>query len=86
MEAKLAEARRIFHNRLLANGILTVNASGIPSNADKDNVASVSIAKGSPHMIHSLAKVRSSEPISTVLILLKALSLILTTLDLVSGK
>jgi hypothetical protein len=39
----LTEARREFHATLLA-GILTQNANGIPSNADKDSRISVTLA------------------------------------------
>lgn len=40
----MAEERRNFHAGLLANGTLAVNAAGVPSNADKDNRASVAYA------------------------------------------
>ena len=46
MQALIAEARRRYHAGLLANGILTINGSGIPSNADKDSKLSVAIAQG----------------------------------------
>ena len=41
----ITEKRRAFHTRLLKD-ILTVTKTGIPSNADSDNKASVAIAKG----------------------------------------
>lgn len=44
-EARFAEERRQFHASLL-DSILTVNAHGVPSNADKDSRVSVSIATG----------------------------------------
>lgn len=40
----MADERRNFHGGLLANRILTVSESGIPSNADKDSRASVAYA------------------------------------------
>jgi hypothetical protein len=43
--ADFAEARKAFHASLL-KATLTVDASGVPGNADKDNRASVAIAKG----------------------------------------
>jgi hypothetical protein len=44
-EALIAAARRQYHARLLG-GVLTINAAGVPSNADKDNGLSVRIASG----------------------------------------
>lgn len=43
--SEFAEARRAFHAALL-KATLTINASGVPSNADKDSKASVAIARG----------------------------------------
>jgi len=43
-EALLAKARADFHARLLET-VLNVSSDGVPSNADKDNTASVKIAK-----------------------------------------
>ncbi len=40
------EARKIYHKELLENGVLSINSAGVSSNADKDNAASVYIAKG----------------------------------------
>lgn len=46
MNAAIREARRNYHKRLLENGVLTIDANGVPSNADKNNGLSVSVAKG----------------------------------------
>lgn len=46
MNAVIREARRNYHKRLLENGVLTIDANGVPSNADKSNGLSVSVAKG----------------------------------------
>lgn len=46
MQALIAEARRRYHAGLLANGVLTIDVKGIPSNADKDSKLSVRIAQG----------------------------------------
>mgnify|MGYP002623041715 CR=1 FL=1 len=46
MQALIAEARQKYHAGLLANGVLTIDAKGIPSNADKDSRLSVIIAQG----------------------------------------
>lgn len=46
MQALIAEARRKYHAELLANGVLTIDAKGIPSNADSSSKLSVSIAQG----------------------------------------
>ncbi len=43
--AGFLEARKRFHAALL-EATLTINAAGVPSNADKDSKASVAIAKG----------------------------------------
>ncbi|GFN30597.1 NgoMIV family type II restriction endonuclease [Paenibacillus xylaniclasticus] len=48
----IAEARRDYHASLLRT-ILTVNASGVPSNADKDSKLSVRIAKGIADILQS---------------------------------
>lgn len=45
-EALIATARKEYHKNLLASGVLAINASGVASNADKDNAPSVFIAKG----------------------------------------
>lgn len=46
MNALIAEARKNYHNSLLANGVLTVDAKGIPSNADSSSKLSIAIAQG----------------------------------------
>lgn len=46
MQALIAEARKKYHAGLLADGVLTVDSKGIPSNADKDSRLSVRIAEG----------------------------------------
>lgn len=46
MNAIIREARRNYHKRLLENGVLTIDANGVPSNADRSNGLSVSVAKG----------------------------------------
>lgn len=46
MQALIAEARRKYHAGLLANSVLTIDAKGIPSNADSSSKLSVSIAQG----------------------------------------
>lgn len=46
MQALIAESRRKYHAGLLANGVLTVDSNGIPSNADSSSKLSISIAKG----------------------------------------
>lgn len=43
-KAIIAEARKQFHAALLDNNILSINNAGVPTNADKDNKASVAIA------------------------------------------
>jgi NgoMIV restriction enzyme len=45
MSSLLADARLRFHSALQAS-FLTVNANGVPSNADKDNTLSVALARG----------------------------------------
>lgn len=46
MQTLIAEARRMYHAGLLANGVLTIDKKGIPSNADIHSKLSVSIALG----------------------------------------
>ncbi len=46
MEALIAEARKKYHRNLLEKGILTIDAKGIPSNADSSSKLSVAIAQG----------------------------------------
>lgn len=45
-EALLAAARKKYHRSLLENGVLTVDAKGIPSNADSSSKLPIRIAKG----------------------------------------
>lgn len=44
--AMIAKARLNYHKALIDQGVLTINANGIPTNADKDNIPSVAIALG----------------------------------------
>lgn len=46
MEAIIAQERKKYHESLLRVGVLTIDKSGIPSNADKSSKLSVSIALG----------------------------------------
>ena len=46
MQALLAQARRKYHSGLLANGVLTIDAKGVPSNADRSSNLSIAIAQG----------------------------------------
>lgn len=46
MQALITEARRRYHTGLLANGVLTVDAKGVPSNADRSSNLSIAIAQG----------------------------------------
>lgn len=52
MSALVTEARRRFHAGLLEGGVLSVDAGGIPSNADKGNRASIAYAA---HIAQQLA-------------------------------
>lgn len=45
MDVLIAEARKRYHKELLARGILTVDAKGIPSNADSSSKLSIRIAQ-----------------------------------------
>lgn len=44
--ALIATQRKVFHRALVDNGVLAINANGIPSNADSSNGASKRIAVG----------------------------------------
>jgi len=44
MQALIAEARKRYHAELLANGVLTIDAKGVPSNADRASTLSITIA------------------------------------------
>ncbi len=46
MQTLIAEARRKYHAELLANGVLTIDAKGVPSNADRSSNLSIAIAQG----------------------------------------
>lgn len=46
MQALIAEARRRYHSGLLSNSVLTIDAKGIPSNADSSSKLSIKIARG----------------------------------------
>lgn len=46
MQALIAQARRRYHSGLLANGVLTVDTNGVPSNADRSSNLSIAIAQG----------------------------------------
>ena len=46
MQALIAEARRRYHAGLLANGVLTIDSKGVPSNADRSSNLSIAIAQG----------------------------------------
>ena len=46
MDVLIAEARKKYHRHLLENGVLTIDAYGIPSNADSSSKMSVAIAQG----------------------------------------
>lgn len=46
MQALIAEARRKYHAGLLANGVLTIDSKGVPSNADSSSKHSINIAQG----------------------------------------
>ena len=46
MQALIAQARRRYHSGLLVNGVLTIDAKGVPSNADRSSNLSIAIAQG----------------------------------------
>lgn len=46
MTSRIATARVSFHQRLSSSGVLTVSATGIPSNADSSQRSSISLAAG----------------------------------------
>lgn len=46
MQALIAEARHKYHAGLLANGVLTIDSKGVPSNADRSSNLSIAIAQG----------------------------------------
>lgn len=51
MQALIAEARRKYHAGLLSNGVLTIDAKGVPSNADRSSNLSIAIAQGIAHRL-----------------------------------
>lgn len=51
MEPLILTARKNYHKLLLSERILTVDSSGVPSNADKDSKLSIAIAKGLAGML-----------------------------------
>ncbi|MBQ6578754.1 MAG: hypothetical protein IJL91_13600 [Bacteroidales bacterium] len=46
MESLIAQERKKYHESLLREGVLTIDKSGVPSNADKSSKLSISIALG----------------------------------------
>ncbi len=46
MQALIAKARHKYHAELLANGVLTIDSKGVPSNADRSSNLSIAIAQG----------------------------------------
>ncbi|MBQ9205018.1 MAG: hypothetical protein IJ155_12355 [Prevotella sp.] len=46
MQALIAASRKKYHSELLANGVLTIDNKGVPSNADRSSHLSISIAQG----------------------------------------
>ena len=46
MEALIAVERKKYHDRLLQEGVLTIDKNGVPSNADRASKLSISIASG----------------------------------------
>ena len=46
MQALIAASRKKYHSELLANGVLTIDNKGVPSNADRSSNLSISIAQG----------------------------------------
>lgn len=44
-KAKIAVARELFHKELVANGVLSIDKNGVPSNADTGNKPSCAIGK-----------------------------------------
>lgn len=52
MDALIAKARKQYHKDLLEKNVLTVDAKGIPSNADSSSKTSVAIARGIADRLH----------------------------------
>lgn len=59
MQALISQARRKYHAGLLANGVLTVDAKGVPSNADRSSNLSVSIAQGIARRLMAIEQVKA---------------------------
>ena len=59
MQALISQARRKYHAGLLANGVLTVDTKGVPSNADRSSNLSVSIAQGIARRLMAIEQVKA---------------------------
>lgn len=59
MQALITEARQKYHAGLLANGILTIDAKGVPSNADRSSNLSISIAQGIARRLMAMEQVKA---------------------------
>ena len=59
MQALISQARRKYHAGLLANGVLTVDAKGVPSNTDRSSNLSVSIAQGIARRLMAIEQVKA---------------------------
>ena len=59
MQALISQARRKYHAGLLANGVLTVDDKGVPSNADRSSNLSVSIAQGIARRLMAIEQVKA---------------------------
>lgn len=59
MQALISQARRKYHAGLLANRVLTVDAKGVPSNADRSSNLSVSIAQGIARRLMAIEQVKA---------------------------
>ena len=46
MGSLISNERKVYHQRLLEEGVLTIDKSGVPSNADKSSKLSIAIALG----------------------------------------
>ena len=61
MQPIIEEARKKYHKGLLSNSVLTIDAKGIPSNADSSSKISIGIAKGIFEKVSSSTKVCHSK-------------------------
>ena len=59
MQALIARARKKYHAELLANGVLTIDAKGVPSNADRSSNLSIAIALGIAHRLMASVQEKS---------------------------